>query len=184
LWAALFIAVLFLGGAQLVLIGVLGEYVRRIYGEVKRRPLHVVKERLGFLSPVAQIRRAPGLFLFLPAVGHLSGHAFRSFHEHLPGRFLAGRRRPDALSRQGAHLAALGIVRSAPRTPTLLGLSAIVRVCEGGAFVVLAEALMPGAAPKPPPRWRSPSMHSGYRWLPWDWPVTVAVSGRQPTCAV
>ena len=53
-WAALFIAVLFLGGAQLVLIGVLGEYVGRIYGEAKRRPLYVVKERLGFPSPVAQ----------------------------------------------------------------------------------------------------------------------------------
>ena len=54
LWAALFIAVLFLGGAQLVLIGVLGEYVGRIYGEAKRRPLYVVKERLGFPSPAAQ----------------------------------------------------------------------------------------------------------------------------------
>ena len=152
MWAALFIAVLFLSGAQLVLIGVFGEYVGRIYGKAKRRPLHVVKERLGFPSPVAQIRRAPRLFL--PAVGHLSGHAFRSLHERLPGRFLAGRRWPAALSRQGAHLtAALGIVRSAPRTLALLALSAIVRVCEGGAFVVLAEALMPGAAPKSPPHW-------------------------------
>ena len=123
LWAALFIAVLFLGGAQLVLIGILGEYLGRISGEAKPRPLHVVKERLGFPSPVAQIRRHPGLFL--PAVGHLSGHAFRSFHERLPGRFLAGRCWPNALSRQSAHLtAALGIVRSTPRTLALLALSA------------------------------------------------------------
>ena len=49
-WAALFIAVSFLGGVQLVLIGVLGEYLGRIYGEVKRRPLYFVKERLGFAS--------------------------------------------------------------------------------------------------------------------------------------
>ena len=49
-WALLFIAVLFLGGIQLVLLGVLGEYVGRIYGEVKRRPLYLVKERLGFAS--------------------------------------------------------------------------------------------------------------------------------------
>ena len=47
-WTALIIAILFMGGVQLVLIGVLGEYLGRIYGEVKRRPLYFVKERLGF----------------------------------------------------------------------------------------------------------------------------------------
>ena len=41
MWAALFTAVLFLGGAQLVLIGVLGEYLGRISGEAKRRPLYL-----------------------------------------------------------------------------------------------------------------------------------------------
>ena len=47
-WTAIFITILFLGGVQLVLVGVLGEYLGRIYGEVKRRPLYLVKERLGF----------------------------------------------------------------------------------------------------------------------------------------
>ena len=47
-WATLFIVILFLGGVQLMLVGVLGEYLGRIYGEVKRRPLYLVKERLGF----------------------------------------------------------------------------------------------------------------------------------------
>lgn len=46
--AGLAIAVLVLGGAQLVAVGVLGEYLGRVYGEVQRRPLYVVKERLGF----------------------------------------------------------------------------------------------------------------------------------------
>ena len=46
-WATLLVVVLFLGGAQFVLISVLGEYVARIYREVKRRPLYIVKERLG-----------------------------------------------------------------------------------------------------------------------------------------
>ena len=57
-WAALFIAMLFLGGVQLVLIGVLGEYLGRIYAEVKRRPLYLVKERLGFAStgPTGSLR--------------------------------------------------------------------------------------------------------------------------------
>ena len=46
--AGLAIVVLVLGGAQLVAVGVLGEYLGRVYGEVQRRPLYVVKERLGF----------------------------------------------------------------------------------------------------------------------------------------
>ena len=47
-WSSLLISILFLGGVQLVVLGILGEYVGRIYREVKRRPLYLVKERLGF----------------------------------------------------------------------------------------------------------------------------------------
>jgi glycosyltransferase involved in cell wall biosynthesis len=47
-WTALMIAVLFMGGVQLLCLGILGEYVGRIYSEVKRRPLYVVAERMGF----------------------------------------------------------------------------------------------------------------------------------------
>jgi dolichol-phosphate mannosyltransferase len=51
-WTLLFIAVLFLGGVQLLSLGVIGEYLGRVYWEVKRRPLYLVKERLGVgLSP-------------------------------------------------------------------------------------------------------------------------------------
>jgi dolichol-phosphate mannosyltransferase len=49
-WASLFVAVLFMGGVQLVSLGILGEYLGRIYTEVKRRPLYVVQERLGFAT--------------------------------------------------------------------------------------------------------------------------------------
>jgi polyisoprenyl-phosphate glycosyltransferase len=47
-WAAIFVAVLFIGGVQLISIGIIGEYVGRIYNEVKRRPLFLVAERHGF----------------------------------------------------------------------------------------------------------------------------------------
>ena len=50
-WTALMIAVLFIGGVQLICVGILGEYVGRIYNEVKRRPLYVVQERIGLAGP-------------------------------------------------------------------------------------------------------------------------------------
>jgi dolichol-phosphate mannosyltransferase len=43
-WTALFISILFLGGLQLISIGMIGEYVGRIYGETKRRPLYLIQE--------------------------------------------------------------------------------------------------------------------------------------------
>ena len=49
-WTLLFIAIVFFGGVQLVFIGIMGEYLGRIYGEVKRRPLYLIKERLGFAA--------------------------------------------------------------------------------------------------------------------------------------
>jgi dolichol-phosphate mannosyltransferase len=56
-FATLTIAVLLLGGIQLIAIGIMGEYVGRIYDEVKGRPLYVVRARRN-MPARAQARRA------------------------------------------------------------------------------------------------------------------------------
>jgi dolichol-phosphate mannosyltransferase len=46
-WPSLFVALSFFSGVQLLFLGVLGEYVGRVYEEVKQRPLYVVGRFLG-----------------------------------------------------------------------------------------------------------------------------------------
>ena len=43
-WTAIMLAVLFIGGIQLLVLGIMGEYIGRIYGESKRRPLFLIRE--------------------------------------------------------------------------------------------------------------------------------------------
>jgi polyisoprenyl-phosphate glycosyltransferase len=47
-WSSVMLAVLFLGGAQLVCLGIFGEYLGRTYNEAKRRPLYFVGRTHGF----------------------------------------------------------------------------------------------------------------------------------------
>lgn len=47
-WGSLMVAVLFLAGVQLIVLGMMGEYLGRTYEEVKRRPLYILREKIGF----------------------------------------------------------------------------------------------------------------------------------------
>jgi len=49
-WTTLMIAILFLGGVQLICMGILGEYIGRIYRETQKRPLYIIQEYIGFAS--------------------------------------------------------------------------------------------------------------------------------------
>ncbi|PSC04568.1 glycosyltransferase [Alsobacter soli] len=62
-YASLIVSVMFLAGVQLVSLGVIGEYIGRIFAEVKRRPLYIVGEQVGFEEnpPVALPARPFGV---------------------------------------------------------------------------------------------------------------------------
>jgi dolichol-phosphate mannosyltransferase len=68
-YAAIAIAIFFLGAVQLFSIGILGEYVGRIYEEVKNRPLYTVAEVAGFTERVGVGQRAERLAAQLRTAG-------------------------------------------------------------------------------------------------------------------
>jgi dolichol-phosphate mannosyltransferase len=56
-YTSLMASILFLGGVQLLMIGIMGEYLARIFDEVKRRPLYLVGERTDDVEEVVPEQR-------------------------------------------------------------------------------------------------------------------------------
>lgn len=47
-YASVIVSLFFLGGVQLIIIGIIGEYISRIYAEVQERPMYIIKDEIGF----------------------------------------------------------------------------------------------------------------------------------------
>jgi dolichol-phosphate mannosyltransferase len=57
-WASVIVVMSFLGGVQLIVTGMMGTYVGRVYEEVKARPLYIVREAKGFEGELLSIPAA------------------------------------------------------------------------------------------------------------------------------
>ncbi len=47
-WASLIVSIYFVGGILMIVLGIIGIYIGKMYSEIKRRPLYVVAETVGF----------------------------------------------------------------------------------------------------------------------------------------
>ena len=58
-WASLIVSVWFIGGVQLLALGLIGEYIGRIYREVKHRPKYIIETELGVVPALPARGTAP-----------------------------------------------------------------------------------------------------------------------------
>jgi dolichol-phosphate mannosyltransferase len=43
-WATIMVCLIFFGGVQLICLGLMGEYIGRIFNEIKRRPIYIIED--------------------------------------------------------------------------------------------------------------------------------------------
>jgi len=55
-WASIAALILFVGGIQLLILGIMGDYLGRVYDEVRQRPLYIVSSKLGFSNDGLPLR--------------------------------------------------------------------------------------------------------------------------------
>src|SRR5262249_20002860 len=54
-WMSVFLAIMFMGGANLFCLGIVGEYVGRAFMELQKRPLYIVDYEIGFAAEPVRI---------------------------------------------------------------------------------------------------------------------------------
>lgn len=47
-WTSLILSIFFIGGVQMIILGIMGEYIGRIYTETKNRPLYIIRKKINF----------------------------------------------------------------------------------------------------------------------------------------
>lgn len=60
-WASLIIVILFVSGVQLMILGIMGEYLSKIFYEIKGRPLYIVKRSIGINNSISNNKTKYGI---------------------------------------------------------------------------------------------------------------------------